>query len=128
MKQLIAIFGVSGAILLIIGCGKAWQMNYGEPAAQFNGADIATKGTVFVGEKVTVKGAVATVDTSVPGDAVVTLEDGIICKFGKFKAMAEGCKVGEIVFVDGFLKRCNPGDVVLDPAIGRDPTAPFSPK
>ena len=101
MKKGFAALAVIGVILLIIGCGKAWQMDYGEPAGQFLGAEIASKGTAFVGEKVTVKGTVAKVDTTVPGDAVVTLEGGITCKFGKFKAMAEGCTVGEIVFVDG---------------------------
>ena len=42
--------------------------------------------------------------------------------------MAESCEVGDEVYVDGVLKRCNEGDVLIDPAMFRDPNAPFNPK
>ena len=41
--------------------------------------------------------------------------------------MAESYRVGEGVDVDGFLKRCNEGDGLIEPAMGRDPKAPFGP-
>jgi hypothetical protein len=46
---------------------------------------------------------------------------------GEFKAMAEDCKIGETVYMDGFLVRCESGDVLLDPAMKRDSSAPFTP-
>jgi len=42
--------------------------------------------------------------------------------------MAESCKVGETVYVDGLLKVLEEGNVILDPAILRDPNAYFEPK
>ena len=109
------------------GCGKGWQMDYGEPAAQFLQADLAAQGKMFVGKKITVKGTVAKVDVSVPNAARIHLTGGIECNLGKFKAMAESCKVGDTVYVDGFLQRCEEGDILIDPAMLRDKTAPFSP-
>lgn len=110
------------------GCGNGWQMDYGQPAAQFLQADMASRGKAFVGKKITVKGTVTKVDVNDPESAWIHLVGGIQCNFGTFKAMAESCKVGDTVYVDGFLKRCEEGDVLIDPAMLRDPTAPFSPK
>lgn len=103
-------------------------MDYGKPAAQFLEADLATQGQAFVGKKITVKGTVAKVDLSDPKSATIHLSGGIQCDLGKFKAMAESCKIGDTVYVDGFLKRCEERDILIDPAMLRDPTAPFSPK
>jgi hypothetical protein len=58
--------------------------------------------------------------------AWIYLTGGIRCNLGKFKAMAETTRVGDIVYVDGFLVRCEKDTIVIDPAILRDPTAPFS--
>ena len=113
---------------LTSGCTKGWELDYGKPAAQFLQADLATKGQAFIGKKITVKGTVAKVDVSDPKSVWVHLSGGIKCHFGNFKRMAESYKVGEIIYIDGFLKRCKEGDVVIDPAIGRDPTASFSPR
>jgi len=113
---------------LALGCGKGWEMDYGKPAAQFLQQDVAEKGRAFIGQKVTVKGTVTALDVSKPGSAWVYLEHGIKCNFGSMKAMAEQYKVGDTLYVDGFLERCDPGDVLLEPAMGRDATAPFSPK
>ena len=113
------------------GCGcspTGWQMDYGKPAAQFLSVDVARLGRPFIGRKITVKGTVTRVDVGDPKSAWVYLEDGIRCHFGKFKAMAESSKVGDPVYVDGFLRRCDPGDILIDPAVYRLPDAPFSPK
>ena len=104
-----------------------WQMDYGKPAAQFHQGSLAEKGQPYIGKKITVKGKVARVDTSNPEVAWVWLEGGIRCNFGKFDRMAKGNKVGDIVHVDGFLRRCEPGDILLDPALNRDPTTTFNP-
>lgn len=121
------------AVMLILaglvgGCGKGWQMDYGQPAAQFLQEDLEANGKAYVGQKITVKGTVAKVDVSDPASSWIHLTAGITCNLGKFKAMAESTKAGDTVYVDGFLKRCEKGDVVIDPAMLRDPTAPFSPK
>ena len=110
------------------GCGKGWQMDYGKPAAQFHEQDVLGKGKAFVGKKITVKGVVEKVDSSDPDSAWILLSEGTRCNFGKFKRMAEGFKPGDIIYVDGFLKRCEKDDVVIDPAISRDRKAPFEPK
>lgn len=117
----------AGLVGVMGGCGKGWEMDYGKPAAQFLEKDLAAKGGGFVGEKITVKGTVTKVDLTVPDAAVVVLDHGIRCQFGKMSAMAGSCKVGDTVFVDGFLKQCKPGDILIDPATLRDPTASFSP-
>lgn len=108
--------------------GKGWEMDYGKPAAQFLQADLASQGKSFVGKKITVKGTVVKVDVSDPASAWIHLSGGVQCDLGTFKAMAKSCKIGDTVYVDGFLKRCEEGDMLIDPAMLRDPTAPFSPK
>ena len=112
---------------LLCGCGKGWQMDYGQPAAQFLQEDVASKGKAYLGQKITVKGTVMKVDVSDPKSAWIHLAVGIACDLGKFKAMAESCQSNDTVFVDGFLERCEKGDVLMKPAMLRDPTAPFSP-
>ena len=109
------------------GCGKGWQMDYGQPAAQFLQADVAANGRAFVGKKITVKGTVTRIDVSNPKTTRIHLAGGIVCNFGA-KTMAETFKPGDTIYVDGFLTRCESEDVVIDPAMSRDPTAPFTPK
>jgi len=108
-------------------CSTGGKMDFGQPAAQFLQADLASQGKVFLGEKITVKGTVKKVDLGDPKAAWVYLEGGVRCSFGKFTAMAESCEIGETVFVDGILQRCEAGDALLAPAILRDPAAPFTP-
>jgi hypothetical protein len=118
------------ALLLISlgsGCRQGWRMDYEKPAAQFRHADLASHGKAFIGKKITVKGTVAKIDSTDPKSARIHLEGGIQANLGTFQAMAESCKTGDTVFVDGFLKRCEEGDILLDPAMLRDPRAPFSP-
>ncbi len=121
---------ISGASLVVLlalcaGC-QSYQLDYGEPAAQFLEADVATSGKSYLGQKITVKGTVTRVDADNPQGASIHLENGIRCNLGKFKAMVESTQPGETVFVDGFLRRCTDGDILLEPAILRDPSAPFS--
>ncbi|MFZ9937006.1 MAG: hypothetical protein ACO3JG_08070 [Luteolibacter sp.] len=103
-------------------------MDYGKPAAQFHQEGLAAKGQPYIGKKITVKGKVARVDTSNPEVAWVWLEGGIRCNFQEFDLMAKANKVGETVYVDGFLRRCEPGDILIEPALNRDPAAPFTPQ
>jgi hypothetical protein len=114
--------------IILASCGKGWEMDYGKPAAQFLQEDVGSKGKAFVGKKITVKGTVTKVDVSDPKSARVYLTGGIECNLGEFKGMAESCKVGETVYMDGFLVRCESGDVLLDPAMPRDSSAPFTPQ
>lgn len=110
------------------GCVKDWQMDYGKPAAQFHEQDVLLKGKAFVGKKITIKGVVEEVDTSNADSAWILLADGTRCNFGANKVMAESFHPGDTIYVDGFLKRCEEGNVVVDPAMSRDRTAPFDPK
>ncbi|MGB1129619.1 MAG: hypothetical protein ACPG4K_06190 [Haloferula sp.] len=120
--------GLVSLSLLLVSCSpKGWAMDYGKPAAQFEEGDVAVKGKGFVGKKVTVKGIVEKVDLTDPQAAWVHLSGGVRCNLGDFRAMAGGMKAGEEVYMDGFLKSCEEANVVLDPAMSRDPTAKFDP-
>ena len=55
------------------------------------------------------------------------LEGNIRCHYGDFQAAANEVKVGETITVSGILTVVEDGKVVLDPALGRDPKAPFNP-
>jgi hypothetical protein len=115
------------AALLLTGCGTGWRMDYGEPAAQFLSANVTMQGAKYLGEKVTVQGIVTEVLPDQADGSWVYLDNGIRCNLGDFRAMAEGVKVGETILIDGILRKCSDGDVLLDPALLRDPTAPFQP-
>jgi hypothetical protein len=111
----------------IISC-TGWKMDYGKPAAQFQQESLLEKGKPYIGKKITVKGKVERIDTSNPETAWVYLEGGVRCNFGEFDLMAKENKIGETVFVDGILRRCEPGDILLEPALNRDKRAPFNPQ
>ena len=117
--------GLSSVVLS--SCWKGWDVEYGKPVAHLQAADLASKGTPFVDQLVAVRGKVTTVDTSVAGKALVHLEGGITCDFGRLDVMAKSHSTGDEITVQGFLARCTPGDCVLSPSIARDPKAPFSP-
>lgn len=119
---------ISIAILALNSCGrKEFQTDYGKPEAQFYAKDVSTKGKPFIGKKVTVRGIVEKVDTLEPDSAWIQLSEGIRCNFGDLHVMAESCKVGDEAYVDGLLKNCDEGKVLIDPAILRDPKATFEP-
>jgi len=125
MKQLL----ISIVALVLVGCSKGWILDYHEPAEQFLAKDVAIKAKPYVGRhlKITIKGIVSKVDVSNPDSSMIYLKNGIECNLGKWSKMASSCKVGEVVYIDGFLKRCDEDKVLLEPAILRDPTAKFSP-
>jgi len=126
---LVSNFCMAAIALLLAGCGfsQGWQMEYGRPAAQFMAQDVATLADPYMGKKITVQGVVKGRDFTDPDDAVLILEHGIFCHFGKFARMAQAYADGETVWVDGFLVQCQPGKIVIRPAHGRDPTAHFGP-
>lgn len=103
-------------------------MDYGAPAAQFLTVGVATNGPGYLGEKITVKGTVTQVVTDPTDGAWIYLDNGVRCNLGTFRAMAEGVSVGETVLVDGILRQCDSDDILLEPALLRDPTAPFTPQ
>lgn len=111
----------------IIPC-KGWQMDQGKSAAQFHQESLLEKGKPYIGRKITVKGKVARVDASNPKAVWANLDEGIRCDFGGFSILAKSNKVGETVYVDGFLSRCEAGDILIEPALNRDPATPFNPQ
>ena len=113
------------AAVLLVGCGKGYELDYGQPTAQFLAKDLPSKAKSYLGEKITVKGTVTRVDISNPSSSRIYLKEGIECNLGSFKAMATSCKIGDTVFVDGLLKRCDAGDILIEPAMLRDPNAKF---
>jgi hypothetical protein len=127
MQPVLAIQIVWLLLLAATGCGEGWQMDYGQPAAQFIEDAVLEKAKPYVGQKITVKGVVTRHDLSDPENCKIYLGNSICCNLKSFKRMAEGYKVGKTVFIDGILKRCEEGDILLEPAVGRDPEAEFKP-
>ena len=121
--QVAALFFLVSSLMLPVGCGTGWRMDYGEPAAQFLSANVAMQGRRYVGEKVTVQGAVTEVLLDRTDGAWIYLNNGVRCNLGEFQAMAGEVSVGETVLVDGILRQCDPEDVLLEPALLRDPAA-----
>ena len=117
---------------LFAGCGNGWKLEYGEIAAQFTSSSITGKGKPYLGKKVTVKGKVTRrgLDKE-SGKLTMVLDDKVHCVWYGIRTdddillTSESYQAGEIVYFDGFLIKCEPGNVVLDPVHGRDPTAPF---
>lgn len=118
---------LSMLLFQLAGCGKGWELDYGEPVAQFNEQAVLKKAKPFLGKKITVKGVVTKQDLTDPENCKLYWHHSICCNLGHFQRMAEGYKVGETVFIDGFLNRCEEGDILLEPAVGRDPKADFNP-
>ena len=118
-------FFIFPAMMFLVGC-DGWKLDYGKPAAQFLEKDLPAMGKAYIGKKITVKGKVSKVLIH-PVPAKVFLDSGIECNLGKFTRMAESCKVGDEIFVDGILKRLGRGEALLDPAVLRDPDADFVP-
>ena len=96
------------AMMFLVGC-EGWKLDYGKPVAQFLEKDLSAMGKAYLGKKITVKGKVSKVLIH-PVQAKVFLESGIECNLGKFTRMAENCKVGDEIFVDGILKSLEKGE------------------
>ena len=113
--------------LLLPGC-RGWTMDYGDPVAHAEAKDAAVIAQRHLGEKIVVRGTVASVDVSDPQDCVVRLEGPVMARFGDFKAMAEELQAGEIATISGIVDSVDAGVVILDPAMRRDGLAPFEPE
>lgn len=57
----------------------------------------------------------------------IILSHGTECYFGKMKEMAEAIKVGGSEISSGILVGSKDGKLSLNPAMQRDPKAPFKP-
>lgn len=113
--------------LLLPGC-RGWTMDYGDPVAHAEAKDAAVIAQRHLGEKIVVRGTVASVDVSDAEHCVVRLEGLVVARFGDFKAMAEELQVGETATISGIVDSVDEGVVILDPAMGRDGLAPFEPE
>ena len=111
----------------LAGCGPGAALEYGDAAAHFNEGAVLEKGEPYIGRKIVVKGVVSKHDVTDPENCKVYLGHSICCNFGDLKRMAEGCTEGDTVFVGGILKRREEGDILLEPAMKRDPKAEFNP-
>ena len=123
-------FLIIGALLLVTvfwGC-QGLNMDYGKPAAQFLEEDVAELGKNYLLKKITIKGVVTRVDVSPPKDVSIFLGHGIECDLGDVVNAAKHFSIGKTVYMDGILRKCEPGTILLEPVLERDPKAPFNPK
>ena len=123
-------FLIIGALLLVTvfwGC-QGLNMDYGKPAAQFLEEDVAELGKNYLRKKITIKGVVTRVDVSPPKDVSIFLGHGIECELGDVVNAAKHFSIGKTVYMDGILRKCEPGTILLEPVLERDPKAPFNPK
>ena len=119
---------LAATLLALATACEGGTLDYGEPAAQFEARDAAALAAEYVGEKVTVRGEVAAVDTSDPDTCVVTLAHGVTARFGRTSPMATQWAAGDTAYIDGIVRSATDGALVLDPAMGRDPNGPFKPQ
>ena len=113
-------------VFLVSGC-TGWKMDHGNPSAHILAEDLRTKGKPYIGKKIAIRGKVESVDTTDPQSCWVILEGNVRCHYGDFQAAVNQEKIGELITVRGILRVVEDGKVVLDPASGRDPLAPFNP-
>ena len=121
------------AISLLTGC-KEYALEYGEIDAQFHASSIAAKGKPYLNKKVTVKGTITKrmLDKD-SGKLTMVLDHHVHCVWYGSRTeddvllSSSAYQVGTIVYFDGFLIKCEPEMVLIDPVHGRDPSAPFSP-
>ena len=93
--------------LVLVGGSKGWILDYHEPAEQFLAKDVSIQAKpYYVGRhlKITIKGIVSKVDVSNPDSSMIYLKNGIECNLGKRSRSASSCKVGEVVYIDGFFE------------------------
>lgn len=123
-----ALFALCTALVISVGC-QDWEMDYGEPAAQFEASDAAAAARDYLHQKVSVRGAIVSVDTDEPPRCVVELEGGVTAVFLRdWQVHADWCRVGQVAYIDGIVEGVTPGKVILKPAMGRDHSAPFDPE
>jgi len=129
LLSLLATVGIIG----LNGC-NGWNLEYGKVAAQFTSSTITEKGQTFTGRKVTVRGTVTKHELDkATGKLTMVLDDKVRCVWFGTRSeddillKTESYEIGRLVYFDGFLIKCEPRNVLLDPVHGRDPTAPFEP-
>jgi hypothetical protein len=127
MKNELLTLGVLLMASISLGC-QGLNMDYGKPEAQFLEEDVSRLGQNYIQKKRTLKGVVTRIDVSQPKDVSVFLGHGIECDLDDFANATIHFRIGETVYMDGILRKCEPGTILLEPAFGRDPTAPFNPK
>ncbi|RCS47673.1 hypothetical protein DTL42_14230 [Bremerella cremea] len=127
MRSAVILVMLSFFVVQVAGCGSGAALEYGDAAAHFNEDKLLEKGEPYLGEKIVVKGTVTKHDITDPENSKVYLGHSICCNFGDLKKMAENCNEGDSIFVMGILKRLEDGDILLEPAMKRDPKAEFNP-
>lgn len=127
MRFVVSLAMLSILVVQVAGCGSGMGLEYGDAAAHFNEDAVLLKAEQYIGKKIVVKGVVSKHDVTDPENCKVFLAHSICCNFGHLKRMAEDCAEGDTVFVKGVLKRCEEGDILLEPAMKRDPKAEFNP-
>ena len=126
MRKPLALVLTLFVLLAFPGC-DTFTLEFSEPAGQFEAATLPLYGEKYVRKKVSVRGVVTRHDTTDPDNLLVYLTHGVCCNFGKNKRALEKNRVGAMAYVDGILRRCLPNDILITPAIPRDPTAEFVP-
>ena len=107
---------------------RGWTMDYGDPAAQFDAREAVAVATDYLGEKVSVRGVVRTVNAASPDQYIVTIEGGVEAVFKGAARRDDLWEIGEVAYVDGIVAVATSTGVVLSPAMMRDPTASFDPQ
>ena len=134
MKTMVMILSLLG-IVGLQGCMKVGRLEYGKVHAQFEASTIAERGKPFLDTKVTVRGTVTEhILNESTGKLTMVLDDEVHCVWYGSKRTKEDIlltietyQIGKVVYLDGFLLACVPGNVVLDPVHGRDQATPFHP-
>lgn len=134
MKTMVLIISLLGVVGLQ-GCTKAGRLEYAKVHAQFEAPTIAERGKPFLNKKVTVKGTVTErILNESTGKLTMVLDEEVHCVWYGSKRTKEDVlltidtyQIGAVVYLDGFLLACEPGNVVLDPVHGREQAAPFHP-
>ena len=127
MRTLMMLLTLLFVLSWATGCGPLGGLDYGKAKAHFNEGDLLEKGKPYVGKLIVVKGVVTKQDLSDPLNSKIYLHHSICCNIGDRQRQAKSYDVGKTVFIKGTLKRCEEGDILLEPAIGRDPSAEFNP-
>ena len=103
-------------------------MDYGDPAAQFDAREAIAVAADYLGEKVSVRGEVLTVNAASPDQYIVKMKGGLEAVFKGVIRRDDLWEIGEVAYIDGIVAVATSTGVVLSPAMMRDPTASFDPE
>ena len=115
------------ALTSTYGC-RGWTMDYGDPAAQFDAREAIAVAADYLGEKVSVRGEVLTVNAASPDQYIVKMKGGLEAVFKGVIRRDDLWEIGEVAYIDGIVAVATSTGVVLSPAMMRDPTASFDPE